>query len=196
MLNKTFLNKLGKDYKTHREMRHKLIQVSNGAIRSAKQAIFSLHRQDFTVARKQLDAVKKIFQDLQKDLLKKHPELKLQGAYLAAIEEYVEAELFYQAMKTGKVVEIKGIVIGSDQYLGGMADLTGELTRQAILKATEQDYDTVDKYYAISEEIVGAMIQFDLVGHLRQKYDDTKRNLKRLESIRYDIALRENYDKK
>lgn len=195
MLNKTLLNKLGKEYQTHREMRHKLIQTSNGAIRAAKQAIFSLHRQDFTAARKQLDQVKKTFQGLQKGLLKKHPELNLQGAYLAAIEEYVEAELFYQAMKTGKVTEIKGMSIGADQYLGGLSDLTGELTRQAVLKATEQDYDTVDKYYEITEEIVGAMIQFDLVGQLRQKYDDAKRNLKRLESIRYDIALRENYDR-
>lgn len=190
MLDKTFLTGLGKEYKTHREMRHKLIQISNGAIREAKQAIFSLHRLDTKKAKQQLAAVKKIFQNLQKDLLKKHPELKLQGAYLAALEEYVEAELFYQAMTTGKVGQIKGIVIGADQYLGGLSDLTGELTRQAVLRATDQDYKTVEKYFAITQEIIGAMIQFDLVGQLRQKYDDAKRNVKRLEGIRYDISLR------
>ncbi len=190
MLNTTFLKKLGKEYATHRTMRHKLIQVSNSAIREAKQAIFSLHRADKKKAQTQLQAVKKIFVDLQKGLLKKHPELKLQGAYLAALEEYVEAELFYQALTAGKIGEIKGIEIGADQYLGGLADMTGELTRQAVLRATEQDYDTVEKYFQITQEIVGSMIQFDLVGQLRQKYDDTKRNLKRLEGIRYDISLR------
>lgn len=191
MLNKALLNKLGKQYQTHRTMRHKLIQESNAVLREAKQAIFSLHRLDKVKARKQLDGVKKSFQNLQKDLLKKQPELKLQGAYLAAIEEYVEAELFYQAMTIGKVSEIKGLDIGADQYLGGLSDLTGELTRQAVLRATEQDYETVEKYFNITQEVVGAMIQFDLVGHQRQKYDDAKRNLKRLESIRYDISLRD-----
>ena len=190
MLNTIFLKKLGKEYATHRTMRHKLIQVSNSAIREAKQAIFSLHRGDTKKASTQLLAVKKIFVDLQKGLLKKHPELKLQGAYLAALEEYVEAELFYQALVDEKVGEIKGIMIGADQYLGGLADMTGELTRQAVLRATEQDYETVEKYFQITQEIVGSMIQFDLVGQLRQKYDDTKRNLKRLEGIRYDISLR------
>jgi len=190
MINKTFLKKLGKEYTIHRTMRHKLIQISNGAIKEAKQAIFSLHRGNKKKAKAQLIAVKKIFVDLQKGLLKKHPELRLQGAYLAALEEYVEAELFYQALTNGKIGEIKGIDIGADQYLGGLADMTGELTRQAVLRATDQDYETVEMYFQITQEIVGSMIQFDLVGQLRQKYDDTKRNLKRLEGIRYDISLR------
>lgn len=191
MLNKTFLNQLGKQYEVHRDKRHNLIQSSNSALKSAKQAIFSLHRLDAKNARKQLDEVKKTFKDMQKGLLKNHPELSLQGAYLAALEEYAEAELFYQAMTTGKVGEIKGVDIGADQYLGGLADMTGELARQAVIRATERDYKTVEKYFNITQEIVGAMLKFDLVGHLRQKYDDAKRNLKRLESVRYDISLRE-----
>jgi predicted translin family RNA/ssDNA-binding protein len=195
MLNKSLTSQLKKEYQTHREMRHKLIQKSNGVLRESKQAIFSLHRGDKKKAKQQLSSVKKAFQDLQKNLLKKHPELKLQGAYLAAMEEYVEAEFFYQALTVGKVKDIKGVQIGAEQYLGGLSDLTGELTRQAVLRATDQDYETVEKYFLITEEIVGAMIQFDLVGQLRQKYDDAKRNLKRLEGIRYDIALRENYDR-
>jgi len=191
MLNKNFQEKLRKDYQTNREMRHKLIGVSNNALRSAKQAIFSLHRGDMKQARTTLDQVKKTFAELQKGLLKKHQQLQLQGAYLAAVEEYVEAELFYQALKTKKIEPIKGIQIGGEQYLGGVCDMTGELTRQAVIKATEKDFKAVEEYTKIVEDVVGALIKFDLVGHYRQKYDDAKRNLKRLESIRYDISLRE-----
>lgn len=191
MLNKTLQARLKKEYQTHRSMRHKLIETSNTALRNAKQAIFSLHRGDEKKSRQQLDSVKKTFQQLQKGLLKKHPQLQLQGAYLAALEEYVEAELFYQAVTKGKVSEIKGVVIGAEQYLGGMSDLTGELTRQAVLRATEGDYKTLERFFKITEEVVGALIQFDLVGQLRQKYDDAKRNLKRLEAMRYDISLRD-----
>jgi len=191
MLEKTSMQKLKKQYKMHRTMRHKLIGASNDLLRLAKQAIFSLHRNDKAKAKKNLDEIKKSFQDLQKGLLKKHQELTLQGAYLAALEEYVEADLFYQALNGKKIGVIKGVDIGAEQYIGGICDMTGELTRRAVIKATEKDFSSVEKYTAIVEDAVGALLQFDLVGQYRQKYDDAKRNLKRLEGIRYDISLRE-----
>jgi translin len=190
MIDKKFLQKLLAAYRGHQSMRHDVIARSNEALRFAKQAIFRLHRADHKGSREQLDQVKKLLATLQKQLLKKHPELMHQGAYLAALEEYAEAELFYGAMVQGKVAEIKGIQIAAEQYLAALADLTGELTRQAVLKATERDHATVEKYFRITEELVGGLIQFDLVGVLRQKYDDAKRNLKRLESVRYDMSLR------
>ncbi len=191
MLNKSLITKLKKDYQSHQDMRHQLIQQSNAALRSSKQAIFSLHRDDLSAAKQLLADVERTFLALQKGLLKKHPQLKQQGAYLAALEEFVEASLLYQVFTAGSIGPIAKVEIGADQYIGGLCDLTGELTRQAVLKATEQDYETVEQYYSLVEETVGALLQFDLVSHLRQKYDDAKRNLKRLEGIRYDISLRQ-----
>lgn len=191
MLNKSFQKALLKEYQDRQQERHKLIAVANDALRQAKQAIFSIHRQDTGVARKTLDIVNKTFVQLQKTTLKSNPELAQQGAYLASVEEYLEAELFYQAVLGQPIVAIKNLNVGVDQYIGALSDMTGELTRQAVLRATDKDYETVKRYTEIVEEVIGALIQFDLVSHLRQKYDDAKRNLKRLEGIQYDISLRD-----
>jgi predicted translin family RNA/ssDNA-binding protein len=191
MLNKTFQKALLKEYQERQQQRHELISVANDALRQSKQAIFSLHRLDMAAARKQLDAVNKTFVQLQKTMLKKNRQLAQQGAYLASVEEYLEAELFYQAMNGQPISAIKNLELGVDQYIGALSDLTGELTRQAVLRATDKDYETVKRYTQIVEEVIGALIEFDLVSHLRQKYDDAKRNLKRLEGIQYDISLRD-----
>ena len=191
MLHKGLQSQLQKEYAANRTMRHKLIGQSNDALKSAKQAIFSLHRGDKKKAKATLAALKKTFKDLQAGLLKKNAQLKLQGAYLAAVEEYVEAELFYQALTGKQIKPVAGLEIGAEQYIGGLCDMTGELTRQAVMKATAKDFAAVEEYTKIVEEVVGTLIKFDLVGHYRQKYDDAKRNLKRLEGIRYDISLRE-----
>ena len=191
MLNKTLQTNLRKDYQTHRDMRHKLIGASNDALRASKQAIFSLHRDETKTARKQLDQVNNTFTALQKKLAKANPELAKQGAYLAALEEYLEAELFYQAMTGKPISKIENIDAGVDQYIGALSDMTGELTRQAVLRATAKDYEAVKAYAAVTQEVIGMLIEFDLVSGLRQKYDDAKRNLKRMEGILYDISLRE-----
>lgn len=191
MLNKTLQSALLKQYQNHTAMRHELIRLANDALRAAKQAIFSLHRGDAKGARKQLDAVNKSLVLIEKTVLKKNPELRHQGAYLASLEEYLEAELFYQALQGQDLQTIANLDIRADQYIGALSDLTGELTRQAVLRATDKDYKAVDRYHTLVESIIGMLIQFDLVSHLRQKYDDAKRNLKRLESIKYDISLRD-----
>lgn len=191
MISSSMKTALAKEYQQRQQQRHELIAQANTALREAKQAIFSLHRGDVQAARKQLDAVNKAFAALQKKLAKADPQLSQQGAYLAALEEYVEAELFYQALVGKGIKKIANLEIGVDQYVGALSDMTGELTRQAVLRATAKDYAAVRQYAAVAEEVIGMLMEFDLVSHLRQKYDDAKRNLKRMESILYDISLRE-----
>lgn len=191
MLSANFKSTLSKAYAKNQQDRHALIADANTVLRLAKQAIFSLHRNEVKTARKQLDEVNKVFVGLQKRLAKANPALSQQGAYLAAIEEYLEAELFYQAMTGSPIGMVKNMKAGIEQYVGALSDMTGELTRQAVLRATAKDYEAVRRYAAVTQEVIGMLIDFDLVGGARQKYDDAKRNLKRMESILYDISLRD-----
>lgn len=191
MLDSRLKTSLRKEYDGRQQARHDLIAVANTALRAAKQAIFSLHRDDAKTARKQLDQVNNTFVALQKKLAKANAELAKQGAYLAALEEYLEAELFYQAMTGKPISKVENIDAGVDQYIGALSDMTGELTRQAVLRATAKDFDAVKAYAAVTQEVIGMLIEFDLVSGLRQKYDDAKRNLKRMEGILYDISLRQ-----
>jgi predicted translin family RNA/ssDNA-binding protein len=73
----------------------------------------------------------------------------------------------------------------------GICDLTGELTRMAVAKATKREFKTVEEIKEFVEAIYGEFLKFDLRnGNLRKKYDALKWNLKRLEEVMYDTTRR------
>ncbi|PIZ81694.1 MAG: hypothetical protein COY02_01070, partial [Parcubacteria group bacterium CG_4_10_14_0_2_um_filter_41_6] len=80
--------------------------------------------------------------------------------------------------------------VKADEQLGALSDLTGELVRAATLEATKGNFSSIKKYRNATEELFGVLLQMDLRGILRQKRDDARRNLKRLEDILYDVSLK------
>ncbi len=189
MLNQKLFDRLKKEYDTYEARRRELIGISNTTLSKAKQAIFALHRDDMNGADALLKEVEHTFANLEKQF-KQLPELRYEGAYRAALEEYVEAKLFYEFMKTGKVAEIKAVLVDADGYLAGLSDFTGELTRKAVQRATQGRVDEVEKLAEVVREVVEQLIKFDLTGYLRTKYDQAKGNLKRVEEVLYDIKMR------
>ncbi|MDD3102173.1 MAG: hypothetical protein PHE59_03445 [Patescibacteria group bacterium] len=189
MINKIMLQKLSKEYKNHVSMFYLVNQQSNVALHKSKQAIFSLQRDQISEAEKSLKEVEQIFIKLQGSLTKS-PQLLYAGAYKAALEEYAEAKLFWQAIKFGQLKEISEIKLGFESYLGGICDLTGELVRKIVLLATEDKVEKARELKELITQVVGELIKLDLTGYLRTKYDDAKRNLKKAEEILYDLKIR------
>jgi len=74
--------------------------------------------------------------------------------------------------------------------LGGICDLTGELVRRAINQAAEGNLQEVDKIKQIINEIMSELVEFDMTGYLRTKYDQAKTNLRKKEQINYEINIR------
>ena len=60
----------------------------------------------------------------------------------------------------------------------------------AVLKATERQLKDVEKIYTTVSDVVRHLAEADLTGQARQKFDEAKRNLKRVEEIRYELSLR------
>src|SRR4030042_307978 len=142
MLDKKFFAKLKKEYDSYDVNRRIIIRHSNDILKLAKMAIFALHRDNMAEAEKCFQEADKLFQYLGTKI-KIEKGLDYEGAYLAAMEEYVEAKLFYQYLKTGKISAIPGLKIDCDSYLGGLSDFTGELVRKAVYLATRHRYDEV-----------------------------------------------------
>ena len=190
MINLKFFNDLLKKYSSYNAQRHEVIKLSSDALRTSKQVIFSLHRDDHKEAAKLLGLAEASFTKLNK-LFEKDADLKSEGSYLAALEEYVEAK-FFNLYLTGKSIDYVdvGFPIGYDEYLSGICDFTGELTRKAVLFAGDGKYEEVMGLKKTVEDIIAELIKFDLVGKMRVKYDEAKRNLKRLEEIVYDLKIR------
>jgi translin len=189
MIDKKLFTKLQKDYEAYDIGRRIIIKHSNDILKYSKQAIFALHRDNLKDAKQKIDEAGKELRYLE-EKIKDEEGLKYEGSYLAALEEFVEANLFYQFIKTGKVGEIKEFAIGTNSYLGGFCDLTGEIVRRAVYLATKRKYKEVAKCQKAIEGILSQLIQMNLAGYLRTKFDQAKNSLRKIEDIMYDLELK------
>jgi len=189
MLDKKLFTKLKKDYESFDVGRRIVIKNSNDILKASKQAIFALHRERIKDAEELLKEAEDQIKYLN-DKIKSEKGLVYQGAYLAAMEEFVEAQLFYQFIKNKKITEIKDFRIGTDSYLGGLSDLTGELVRRGVFLATKKRYEEVEECEKMIEAIVGELIQLNLMGPLRNKFDQSKNSLRKIEEIMYDLEIK------
>jgi predicted translin family RNA/ssDNA-binding protein len=99
--------------------------------------------------------------------------------------------LFKQCLAGEKVGAIKGISIDPDILVSGLADVPGELLRYAIKSATERKFDLTKRCYELAEDIIGEMVTMDLTGYHRQKFDQAKQSLHKLQHVVYEVSLRQ-----
>jgi predicted translin family RNA/ssDNA-binding protein len=194
MINKKFINSLRENYIKRNSERRQIISLSNIILNNSKKSIFAIHRQDLKLASDNLKESEKIIEKLKKNFGLNR--VKEEGSYSAAMEEYVEAKLFYQLIKTGKIEKIQKIDTSETAYIGGICDLSGELVRKATHEAICKNYGEVKRIRDIINEILSELIDFDIIGHMRTKYDQARNNLKKIEQMDYEISLREDLNKK
>ncbi len=188
MINRKFIQKLKKDYDRQEAERRQIISLSNAILHGSKRVIFSLHRDDIKKAKDLLAEVEKTLLSLERKF--GHSRIIQEGAYKASVEEYVEAKMFYRIMTGEKVDKVNKIKLDLGSYLGGICDLTGELVRRAVNKATSGEVKEVDKIKKAINEIMTELVEFDMTGYLRTKYDQAKNSLKKIEQIDYEIKIR------
>jgi len=185
MINKTFLSKIKKNLDTFQKERGKIIGSSREILQNSKKAIFALHGGKIKEAKLAITNAEKGLKALN-TTYNKDNRLRFEGSFKAAMEEYVEAKMFLTVMEKKSLTELKIPNIGPEEYIGGLADLTGELVRQAVLQATNGNHKELKRYKEICEEVVEFLLTLYLTGYMRQKFDATKRNFGRLEQIIYE----------
>jgi predicted translin family RNA/ssDNA-binding protein len=188
MINPKFIQQLKKEYSEHEVERRKIIGLSGTALHDAKRIIFSLHRGDVKKAEELLESVEKVLAAAEKEF--GAHRLNKEGSYRAATEEYVEAKMFFRVFRNEKIEAINNLIIDAEVYLGGLSDLTGELVRRAINLASEGKFEETEKMKKIINEVMAEMVEFDMTGYLRTKYDQAKGNLRKIEQVCYEIKIR------
>lgn len=187
LLDKTDFNRIRKKLESYDAQREILIKKRRDVLKTSKQLIYSLHRDELKSAEKLLAIVKSEKKRLD-DIAKKHKNLFNEGSYSEANQEYVEAIAYYQFIKNNKIPRQSSLSVSYEDYLLGICDLTGELTRRAVTLASKRKIDEFEKTKILVEEIYGEFLKFNLRnGLLRKKSDSIKWNLKKLEEISYDI---------
>jgi predicted translin family RNA/ssDNA-binding protein len=189
MLDKKYTQSVRADLLSYAQKRREVIKISGDAQQHSKKAIFALQRDDLAGAKERFDTALSLFSELSSKF-KSDKRLFDEGAYRAALEEYVEAVLFGNFI-SGKIVgKIKGVEVNSDAFVSGLCDVPGELYRYAIKAATARNFELVKKCYAYAEEIIGELIDMDLTGYHRNKFDQAKQALHKLEQVVYEVSIR------
>ena len=124
-----------------------------------------------------------------------HQRCIAEGSYMAGAEEYVEAKMFYKILNNQKVEKIKEVQLETSSYLGGICDLTWELVRLAINLASNKKFNEVEKIKIVINNILAELVEFDMTGYTRTKYDQAKGNLRKIEQMDYEIKLMKYWKK-
>lgn len=188
MLSKKFINQLKKDYQANEIERRKIISLSNVVLNDSKRIIFTLQRGDIKKAEEGFAQTEEALKKLEKDFGVKR--LYDEGAYKAAVEEYAEARTLYLVMGGRKIDKFTGLSLNYESYLGGICDLIGELVRRATNEAAKKNFEEVGKITEIVNDIMAELVEFDLTGYLRTKYDQARGHLRKIEQINYEVSLR------
>jgi len=183
MLNKELFEKLLVENQEHALMREKIIGEARVVLKMSKQAIFLMHRDD-------LKKAEEVLVSAEQKLIALGNSSGV-GAYYEAAEEFVEAKMFFEFLKSGDIDFKSELKFGFETMISGICDLTGEMVRMAVILVTKGEAEKISDYKQGIDDVVGELIRFDLTGKLRVKFDEAKRNLKRLEEILYDVKIRE-----
>lgn len=107
--------------------------------------------------------------------------------------QFVEAAAFKVFLQEGRLLRSSELPhVQPEEFLGGVLDLTEELSRHAIQRATVRDTSAVQLCRDIVDVLMGQFLQFDLRNSaLRRKYDGLKYTLKKLENTMYELSLAE-----
>jgi translin len=188
MINAKFVEQLKKDYQANESERRQIISAANNLLFESKKTIFALQRQDFKLAETKIKDIEQGLKNLESRFGAER--LHREGAYKAALEEYLEGKTFQAVIKNKKIEATPDLHLDYEAYLGGICDLIGELVRYATNQAAAGKFAEVAKIKATADNIMAQLIDFDLTGYLRTKYDQARGHLRKLEQMAYEIKLR------
>jgi predicted translin family RNA/ssDNA-binding protein len=189
MLDKKFFAKIRSILLNYAQKRREIIKIAGDAQQLSKKSIFAVQRNDFDLAKKLIHQSLLLLKKIQ-PLIKTDKRLENEGSYKASLEEFVEATIFFQCIDNKAIANIKEIEIDADIFISGICDVPGELYRYAIKSATDKNFKMVTTCHQVCEEIILELVDMDLTGYNRQKFDQAKQALHKLEQVIYEVSLK------
>lgn len=175
---------------SHDALREQLIRLSRDVLALSKKSIYSLHRNEVKTAKRQIALARKTIARLQK-MVRKDTHLAATGAYLEALEEYVEASCYLSLLTKKALPTAKQLGVDIETYLPGLCDLVGELVRKAINSAIKGDIKTALQIRDFVSQLHQELSLFDFRNlPVRRKFDSIKYGLEKLEDLALQIRMK------
>uniref|UniRef100_A0A7S1NCU6 Translin n=1 Tax=Eutreptiella gymnastica TaxID=73025 RepID=A0A7S1NCU6_9EUGL len=168
--------------------RDAIIKRSRDITKCSKNAIYCLHRDDSKKAEVQLSEAKTAAEELMPHILADRT-LRF-GSFEGGLEEYAEALIFQNFLKSGTIMPKKQIpLVELTEYIGGLVDFTGEVGRYAVAKATRREIQAVERCHAVLDRLSGEMLLLRVNSQMAKKAEALATNLRKLEIVLYELSL-------
>lgn len=175
---KSFIGKIQRELKKKEEAKEKVQRDMRRATRLSKQAILFVHQKKFKDARKLLKEADKLFMELHK-VGEVHSDLIYTGIVDAAMQEYAEAQTLLHLVEKNRFIAPEKLNVSAVAYVLGLADVIGELRRQALDSLRAGDVKGAEHCLQVMEQIYMELISMNeaymLVHGLRRKCDVARR---------------------
>jgi len=168
--------------------REKILNVSREMIRNCSIAIKSIHRNELSIYQEKLTQIKSNYKELSNLVDKDTANL---SRYLKTPEqEYVEAICLFAIIHDQSLPSPEECGVKPINYVLGLADVIGELRRFILDKIRRDEFDDLEKYLDIMENIYTYLFSLDYpksITHDLRRKTDVARGI--IEKTRGDISL-------
>jgi len=193
------LGEMKERYDKFTDTRDQVIKRSRDVGKAAKNAVYALQRADFKKADGNLALCAKEANSIWQEHVSTALTLR-SGGFTGALEEVAEAVAYRAFLKEQKLLTRAELQKASGlsfeltipEYLGGLMDLTGEVGRLAIRKASagREAVGDVEKCLACVEGVFqGVQDLVYLPGGVGKKMGALRSTLLKIEGVLYELAL-------
>ncbi|MDQ7814843.1 MAG: hypothetical protein RDU25_03520 [Patescibacteria group bacterium] len=182
------LNKIAQRYALAEKKKRELRELSAKLQKISKQIIFSLHRGKNDEAMKQSSEAEVLMKG-GLSLIKKERLIEDEGAWRAATEEMLEANLFLNAVLGEDILDLEDRPEDPLIMIGALSDLIGELVRYSISCATNKNNAEIIRVAKIADKVFEMLLSLDATGYARTKVDQARQHIRKLEEIKYDLSF-------
>eukprot|EP00937_MAST-01D_sp_MAST-1D-sp2_P007885 g7885.t1 len=210
------LQRLRGEMEAFDSVRDDIIKKTRDVLKASKQAIYACHRGDAARASRLLAEAQAGAEALL-PAVAREPALR-GGSFSNALEEWAEGKLFehwlrWNARCAGEgegagegagAGEGEGDVapalmplsalplLSADEYVGGVVDLTGEIGRFAVARATARDAAAVGRCHCVVAAASRRLLAAPLPSKLGKKCGALDANRRKLEALLYDNSIHIN----
>ena len=162
------------ELRAREKARDEVLSRARRARMLSKQAIMLIHNDDHVEAEAKLEEAKKLLDEVEAQL-KEHVELGGFEAVYAAREEYAEAYILHELKTAAAFPRPEAVGVPLYTYLLGLADVVGELRRDALDSLRVGDLEAAEADLRLMEHVYLSLVSMEevslLLKGLRRKLD-------------------------
>ncbi|NMC13714.1 MAG: haloacid dehalogenase [Chloroflexi bacterium] len=191
----TIADRIHNSFDLRTAARDRALTQARSLTRHCANAIRSIHREDETAAKNELEAANQLAASL-KDNLTEYPDIYYAGYTQDALKEFAEANIVLALIQNGDFPTPEDLDIEYATYLQGLAEAVGELRRRCLDILRHGHSQEAERLLSHMDDIYAILVTMDypdaITGGLR-RLTDIVRNINEKTRGDMTISLRQEH---